>query len=110
MNGTALPKDSPAASTVAAAPDVPQTFLCQINGHIMKHPVRSKHGHVFERETIFDWIDSHGAYACPKTQESLTKVPRERQGDAAWRVVKPPPPPPQPTRTCARHHDGGRAT
>ena len=35
---------------------IPKEFLCSINGHVMKDPVRVKSGEVFENETIQIWF------------------------------------------------------
>jgi hypothetical protein len=35
---------------------IPFTFLCSINGHVMKNPVTSPNGVSFEKETIELWI------------------------------------------------------
>jgi U-box domain len=49
---------------------VPAEFLCAINSHIMKQPVRSPHGHVFERSTILLWLETRGR-VCPLTGKPL---------------------------------------
>lgn len=49
-----------------------QEFLCAINGHIMKQPARSPHGHVFELSTILLWLESRGLL-CPLTGKPLRK-------------------------------------
>lgn len=51
---------------------VDQEFLCAINGHMMKHPARSPHGHVFEYSTILLWLESRGR-VCPFTGKPLSK-------------------------------------
>lgn len=51
---------------------VDQEFLCAINGHMMKHPARSPHGHVFEYSTILLWLESRGR-VCPFTGKPLCK-------------------------------------
>ena len=35
---------------------IPKEFLCSINGHVMKDPVRAKSGELFENETIKIWF------------------------------------------------------
>ena len=39
---------------------VPKEFLCSINGHVMKDPVRANSGEVFEKDTIKIWSQSNG--------------------------------------------------
>ena len=46
-------------------------FTCAINGHLMKEPVRSVHGVVFEQSTIALWLSSRGS-VCPITHKPLT--------------------------------------
>jgi hypothetical protein len=52
---------SPIVFLAVAHDDAPSSFFCLINGHIMKHPVRSPHvpGH-FERETLQKWVSNNG--------------------------------------------------
>lgn len=48
-----------------------QEFLCAINGHVMKDPVRAQtSGLVFERATISLWLASRGS-VCPITNNHL---------------------------------------
>jgi hypothetical protein len=51
--------DNQAANT-AAGPRAPIDFLCELNGHLMKDPVATPAGHVYERSTVLAWIGSHG--------------------------------------------------
>lgn len=53
--------------------NIPREFLCAINGHVMKDPVRSNRtGLVYERATIELWLATRGA-VCPITNEPLEK-------------------------------------
>jgi len=48
-----------------------QEFLCAINGHVMKDPVRAHtSGLVFERATIELWLATRGC-VCPITNAHL---------------------------------------
>ena len=49
---------------------VPDNFKCAINGHLMRQPVRSPHGHVFEQATLLEWCSTHGS-VCPITGDPL---------------------------------------
>jgi hypothetical protein len=52
---------------------LPKEFLCAINGHVMKDPVRSKTTDlVFERSTIELWLNTRGT-VCPITNSILEK-------------------------------------
>lgn len=44
---------------------------CAINGHVLKEPVRSPYGQVFERATIELWLTTRGSI-CPITNQPLT--------------------------------------
>lgn len=44
---------------------------CAINGHVLKEPVRSPYGQVFERATIELWLATRGSI-CPITNKPLT--------------------------------------
>lgn len=48
---------------------IPEEFLCAINGHVMKDPVRStRSGLVFEKATIQIWLQTRGQ-VCPITHQ-----------------------------------------
>lgn len=64
-----------------AAYGTDQEFLCAINGHMMKQPARSPHGHVFEYSTILLWLESRGR-VCPFTGKPLSRGANARW----WRV------------------------
>jgi hypothetical protein len=49
---------------------VPAEFLCAINRHIMKEPVRAN-GQIFERATIELWLERQGS-VCPITGDALS--------------------------------------
>lgn len=54
-------------------PELPKEFLCAINGHVMKEPVRSSTTNlVFEKSTIELWLNTRGA-VCPITNTILEK-------------------------------------
>eukprot|EP01061_Rhynchopus_euleeides_P005607 TRINITY_DN14824_c0_g1_i1.p1 TRINITY_DN14824_c0_g1~~TRINITY_DN14824_c0_g1_i1.p1 ORF type:complete len:617 (+),score=212.80 TRINITY_DN14824_c0_g1_i1:50-1900(+) len=62
--------ESEAHAYVQAEGDAPARFRCALNGHLMKEPVRSPHGHVFEKENIHKWIEQAGQ-TCPFTGKPL---------------------------------------
>lgn len=58
-----------------------QEFLCAINGHVMKDPVRVKStGLVFELATIDLWLSTNGS-VCPITNTLLERSDLERADD-----------------------------
>jgi len=62
-------KGQPGGSS--ADPTIPKEFLCAINGHVMKEPVRvTTTGLVFERATIELWLQTRGS-VCPITNSPL---------------------------------------
>ncbi|OQR81793.1 hypothetical protein THRCLA_11408 [Thraustotheca clavata] len=48
----------------------PPEFLCAITKKLLKDPVKSPYGHVFERAVIEKWINNYGS-RCPVTGEPL---------------------------------------
>ncbi|KAJ9453455.1 U-box domain-containing protein 43 [Diplonema papillatum] len=63
--------DADVATMVQAEGGAPAKFRCALNGHVMKHPVRSPHGHTYERDSIENWIQQTGE-TCPFTAKSLS--------------------------------------
>jgi U-box domain len=49
---------------------IPPEFVCPITLEIMEFPMRSPHGHVFERAAIQSWLAS-GENVCPLTRRPL---------------------------------------
>lgn len=72
MSGSAAPKSAPTPAPTPADSNIPKEFLCAINGHAMKDPVRSTSGSglVFERATIELWIATRGS-VCPISHSPL---------------------------------------
>jgi hypothetical protein len=75
-----------------ATSEIPSEFCCAINGHIMKEPVKTPGGLVFERSTIEVWLESRGS-VCPISGNSLSKedlVDEEelRYKISAWQIKK----------------------
>lgn len=50
--------------------DVPEEFVCAINGHVMRKPMKSPYGQVFEKDTIEKWLKENGN-TCPITGKPL---------------------------------------
>ena len=67
--------------------DVPTTFLCAINGHMLQHPVRAPSGLVFERSTIEHWLSLHGS-VCPLTHEPLSLTELEPDTETQLQIVE----------------------
>eukprot|EP00602_Paraphysomonas_sp_CaronLab_P003967 CAMPEP_0185017436 /NCGR_PEP_ID=MMETSP1103-20130426/388_1 /TAXON_ID=36769 /ORGANISM="Paraphysomonas bandaiensis, Strain Caron Lab Isolate" /LENGTH=753 /DNA_ID=CAMNT_0027546853 /DNA_START=39 /DNA_END=2300 /DNA_ORIENTATION=+ len=74
--------------TVKRDSDIPEEFLCAINGHVMKDPVRSKStGVVYERATIEIWLKTRGS-VCPITHETLTPDDLEPDTELRKRIMR----------------------
>ncbi|CAE7605426.1 PUB12 [Symbiodinium sp. CCMP2592] len=50
--------------------DAPEELRCAIDGKLMAVPLVSPHGHVFEHETLLQWLSSCGSI-CPITGKPL---------------------------------------
>ena len=50
--------------------DIPSEFICPITNEIMKHPLMTIHGHNFERDAIFEWLQEHST--CPLSRRELS--------------------------------------
>eukprot|EP00667_Euglena_gracilis_P006395 EG_transcript_6455 len=59
---------SPTASS-AAAPAMPERYLCPITTEIMVDPVMDHHGHNFERSAIAEWLGRSAE--CPLSREHI---------------------------------------
>jgi hypothetical protein len=71
MSSASAPKTVPKAEVDSS---IPKEFLCAVNGHVMKEPVRvGTSGPVFERATIELWLSTRGS-VCPVTGEALMKA------------------------------------
>lgn len=55
---------------MTAEDDIPEEFLCPITNEIMKHPLMTIHGHTFERDAIFEWLQDHST--CPLSRRELS--------------------------------------
>lgn len=75
-------------STSSYDPSIPKEFLCAINGHVMKEPVRAvTSGLVFERSTIELWLNTRGS-VCPITCQALTLEQLEPANDLRSRIMR----------------------
>jgi len=69
-------------------PSIPKEFLCAINGHVMKEPVRATtSGLVFERATIELWLSTRGS-VCPITQEALYLDDLEPENELRSKIMR----------------------
>ena len=76
----------------ASGPQPPAAILCAINGHVLRAPVRSPYGHVYERATIELWLEQQGS-VCPMTgqplaAEDLVADAEVTAGVRAWQVQR----------------------
>ena len=69
-------------------PSIPREFLCAINGHVMKEPVRSlKSGTTFEKATIELWLATRGS-VCPITGETLTREDLREDDELRSKIMR----------------------
>jgi hypothetical protein len=57
----------------ASSSSIPKDFLCAINGHVMKMPMKGPYQIHYERETIELWLATRGSI-CPITHQPLTRA------------------------------------
>ncbi|KAF0685937.1 Aste57867_22255 [Aphanomyces stellatus] len=74
--------------------DVPTEFQCAITHKLLRDPVKSPYGHVFERKVIEKWIQDYG-HRCPITgeplgQAQLTPATQLKDDIAAWNAPESP--------------------
>ena len=75
-------------STNKGDSSLPQEFLCAINGHVMKDPVRcAKTGQVFEKATIEVWLRTRG-HVCPITNQPLTVDELEPDAELRKKIMR----------------------
>ena len=75
-----------------ATSEIPLEFCCAINGHLMKDPVSSPGGVVYERDTIEVWLASRGSI-CPISgdvlvRDDLRDAEELRYKITAWNIKK----------------------
>ena len=58
------------SSSLSAAVDIPDAFLCPITAEIMVCPVMTRAGLSFDRSAILEWLVNHGN-TCPLTRQPL---------------------------------------
>ncbi len=71
-----------------ADPTIPKEFLCAINEHVMKDPVRARtSGLCFERATIDLWLATRGS-VCPITNAALQPTDLEAADDLKNQIMR----------------------
>ena len=66
---------------------IPKEFLCAINGHLLKHPMKAPSGHIFEKETIDTWIKKVGC-TNPISGEPLTPDQLQADDELSNRILE----------------------
>jgi len=85
-NGRAEGKDDRGQDPATA--NIPKEFLCAINGHVMKEPMRARTtGLCFEAATIELWLNTRGA-VCPITNTHLDRSDLEPAEDLRNRIKR----------------------
>jgi len=62
--------DNLSPSKINRPPDAPQEYLCELTQNLLRDPVRTPYGHVFEKKIIAAWFKTHGSI-CPLTGQPL---------------------------------------
>ena len=88
VNQSEADEDGEAVSTA----DCPPSFLCSMNKHIMKNPVKTPEGLYYERDTIMLWLEKYGN-TCPinKTPLQSTQLVADKELQmkiTEWHIVK----------------------
>jgi len=67
---------------------IPKEFLCAINGHVMKEPVKATtSGVTFEKATIEVWLATRGSI-CPITNEPLDQSDLKEDDELRSRIMR----------------------
>lgn len=66
---------------------MPKEFTCEINGHLLKQPMRTPSGHVFEYATIKLWLETRGSI-CPLTGKELTMKDLTPDDELRTRIMR----------------------
>jgi hypothetical protein len=103
----AQPSSALRPSSAQGFGDMPAAYRCDINGHVMKEPVASPHGHTFEAATIKLWLAANGQ-VCPLTgrplaPKDLTPNHKLRSELLRWQITSRQ----QPKRSMAGGGPGG---
>jgi U-box domain len=67
-----LAKETATKNRAALCIDIPRNFLCPITMEIMEFPMRTPHGHNFERDAIRKWLAQSRDGLCPLTRRKLS--------------------------------------
>lgn len=67
--------------------DVPEEFVCAINGHVMRKPMKSPYGQVFEKDTIEKWLKENGN-TCPITGKPLKSEDLKYDEELSKRITQ----------------------
>ena len=85
--GAAAKIFSPTTGKEVSAAGVPRELRCAINGHLMRDPVKTPSGHVFERETIELWLRTRGS-VCPISGAPLTAAELEPEAELRRAIMR----------------------
>jgi len=76
------------ALKTTADPTIPKEFLCAVNGHVMKEPVRAMtSGVCFEKATIELWLATRGS-VCPISGEPLQRNDLREDDELRNRIMR----------------------
>eukprot|EP00927_Polykrikos_kofoidii_P069606 TRINITY_DN6514_c0_g1_i1.p1 TRINITY_DN6514_c0_g1~~TRINITY_DN6514_c0_g1_i1.p1 ORF type:complete len:761 (-),score=125.78 TRINITY_DN6514_c0_g1_i1:412-2694(-) len=67
--------------------DCPEDMRCEIDGKVCTNPIRSPHGHLFEKKTLERWVKNCGS-VCPITSKTLRLEDCVADAEMKRRIVK----------------------
>jgi hypothetical protein len=65
--------------------DAPPEFLCELCNHVLKHPVRTPYGNVYERDVIHAWFRKNGSID-PLTGQPLAPSELREEAELKERI------------------------
>jgi|694.fasta_scaffold42786_4 hypothetical protein len=82
-----------AAPDAVSSPCIPAALCCPITLALLRDPVRTTHGHVFERGVLQTWLRGPGRHTCPLTRLPLctadvTSAPDVARAVAEWKKAR----------------------
>mmetsp|Transcript_45442 Transcript_45442/g.98616 ORF Transcript_45442/g.98616 Transcript_45442/m.98616 type:complete len:695 (+) Transcript_45442:56-2140(+) len=81
------PKKSKIRITSRKLIDAPDDMRCALDGKICTNPLRSPHGHVFEKKTLEKWFANCGS-VCPITSKPLRMEECESDASLKKQIIK----------------------
>lgn len=65
--------------------NIPKEYLCPISNDLMNEPVKTKYGHIFDKNSIEKWLEIKKS--CPLTRKCLNKNDYVLQNDLKKKII-----------------------